>query len=142
MKSSNKITKKYVSSQIAENEKVFSKDDFCNKTGLSLYINELMREKGLESASEIYTRAGISKQTWSHIYSGQYCPSPENARKLTIGLKCTLSEAEKLLSYCGMSFVPGNDNDECFKYCIENQIFRIVDVLICMKDKGSFQIAA
>ena len=117
-------------------EKFFSNDCFCNKKELSLYINEIMRNKNLIS-SDIYKRADISKQTWSHIYSGQNCPSPENARRLLIGLKCDLMESEKFLSYCGMSFVTGSIYDDCLIYCLENHYDNMVDVSIYINQQLS-----
>ena len=123
-------------------DKFFTEDSFCDTSAISLYINKLMREKNLQSCSDIYNRAELSKQTWSNIYSGKNCPTKENARKLVIGLKCTLSEAIELLSYCGLSFVPGNFYDECFLACIKQQRFNMVDVQIFMDNQRKTKSAA
>ncbi len=145
MKSSNQITpKKSIKSEIdfTEGEKIFTKDSFCDKKAVARYINELMIKKNLILASEVYKRAGISKQTWSHIFSEQTCPTQENARRLVIGLKCTLPEAEQLLAYCGMCFVPGNHIDDCFKACIQHEIFNMVDVQLYMSGQWKTAFAA
>lgn len=101
-----------------------------------------MREKNLLLSSEIYNRAGLSKQTWSNIYSGKNCPTKEKARRLAIGLKCTVSEAKELLAYCGLSFVPGNLIDEYFLACIEHQRFNMVDVQLYMYGQEKLRSAA
>ena len=144
MKSSNPIStkksKKSCNGSISD--KFFTEDSFCDTDAISLYINKLMREKNLQSCSDIYNRAGLSKQTWSNIYSGKNCPTKENARKLVIGLKCTLSEAVELLSYCGLCFVPGNFYDECFLACIKQQRFNMVDVQLYMDNQQKTKSAA
>lgn len=123
-------------------EKFFKEDSFCDTKAVSNYIHKLMREKNLLLSSEIYNRAELSKQTWSNIYSGKNCPTKENARKLVIGLRCTLSEAVELLSYCGLCFVPGNFYDECFLACIEQQRFNMVDVQLYMHGQEKLRSAA
>ena len=85
-------------------EKIFTSDCFCNKRALSIYINDLMREKDLR-APDVYKRAGISKANWSNYISEKNNPTPENARRLLVGLKCTPEEAKVLLSFCGMNLI-------------------------------------
>ena len=86
-----------------------------------------MQEKELDHR-DVYKNAEISRQTWSNIISEKNGPSPQNARKLVIGLHCTVPEAEKLLAYCGYSFVEGCEYDDCIKYCLEHHIYKDVDV--------------
>lgn len=116
-----------VSSQLTE--KFFTNDCFCNKRALSLYINDLMRKKNL-NGPDVYKRAGISKANWSNYISEKNNPTPENARRLLVGLKCTPKEAEELLSYCGLNFTTGNIYDKCLLHCLENHIDNMVDVSI------------
>ena len=111
-----------------------SENLFCNKSLFSDYLHKLIREKGLLEP-DVYKRAGISKQTWSNLYSGKTCANFLNARKLVVGLKCSLSEAVELLAYCGMTFATGNYYDDCIKECLKNHIFNFVDVEIYMYGK-------
>ncbi|MDY5818839.1 MAG: helix-turn-helix transcriptional regulator [Treponema sp.] len=114
-------------------EKLFSNDCFCNKRALSIYINELMRKKEL-NGPDVYKRAGISKANWSNYISEKNNPTPENARRLLVGLKCTPEEAKVLLSYCGMNFTRGNVYDECLLYCLENHFDNMIDVSIYIEN--------
>ena len=110
-------------------EKFFTNSCFCNKKALSIFINDMMREKGL-SGPDVYKRAGISKANWSNYISEKNNPTPENARRLLVGLKCSPEEAEVLLSYCGFNFTTGNIYDECLLRCLENHIDNMVDVCV------------
>lgn len=123
------MKKSKITSKSSFSEKFFTNDCFCNKRGLSFYINDLMREKAL-TGPDVYKRAGISKQNWSYYISEEHSPNPANARRLVVGLKCTSEEAKVLLSYCGMTFISGNVYDECLLHCLENHVYNMVDVSI------------
>lgn len=101
---------------------VSTSNPFCNKRIFADYLHDLVREKNLLEP-DVYKRAGISKQTWSNLYSAKTCPTPENSRRLVIGLKCSLPEAEKLLALCGYTFIEGCEYDDCIKACLAEGIF-------------------
>ena len=109
-------------------EKFFTADLFCDKKQIADYIWKLIHEKNIDKYSEVYINADISKQNWSNYLSGKNIPTKENARRLVIGLQCTLEEAETLLALCGFQFVRGSIADECIKQCIQEGITRMVDV--------------
>ena len=111
-------------------EKFFTTDLFCNKNEIADYIWYLIREKNISKNSEIYDNADLSKQNWSNYVSGKNVPNPVNARKLVIGLKCTLDEAETLLALCGFQFVKNNIVDDCIKQCIKEKRFNMADVYL------------
>ena len=111
-------------------EKFFTTDIFCNKKEVSEYIWTLVREKKFSKISVIYDNADLSKQNWSNYVSGKNVPNPVNARKLVIGLRCTLEEAETLLALCGFQFVKNNIVDDCIKQCIKEKLFNMTDVYI------------
>ena len=111
-------------------EKFFTTDIFCNKKEVSEYIWTLVREKKFSKISVIYDNADLSKQNWSNYVSGKNVPNPVNARKLVIGLRCTLEEAETLLALCGFQFVKNNIVDDCIKQCIKEKFFNMTDVYI------------
>ncbi len=111
-------------------EKFLTLDLLCNKNEVADYIWYLVREKGFRKPSEVYEQADLSKQNWSNYVSGKNLPTPINARKLVIGLKCTLDEAETLLALCGYQFVKNNIIDDCIKQCLKEKIFNMTDVCI------------
>lgn len=121
-------------------EKFFTTDLFCNKKEVSEYIWSLVREKNFSKISVIYDNADISKQNWSNYVSGKNVPNPVNARKLVIGLGCTLEEAETLLALCGFQFVKNNIVDDCIKQCIKEKVFNMADVYIRI-DEWSRKVA-
>ena len=111
-------------------ENFFTANLFCNKREVADYIWYLIREKNFNKLSEVYNRADLSKQNWCNYVSGKNLPNPVNARKLIVGLKCTLEEAETLLALCGFQFVKNNIVDDCIKQCINENIFNMTDVYI------------
>lgn len=118
----------------AENQFTLKNDSFCNKNQISDYVHDLMRSKNLLSP-DVYNAAGLSKQTFSYIYSGKVCPSNLHVRQLMFGLQCTLEEAENLLKVCGMSFSVGNRYDDCIKYCLRNGFSNFSDVYSFIADE-------
>ncbi len=110
-------------------ENYFSAELFSNKRAISSYIIYLKNHKGL-SEPTVYKNADISKQNWSNYISGKNIPTRENARRLVIGLQCTLEEAETLLALCGFQFVTDSIGDECIKQCIKEKVFNMVDVYL------------
>ena len=121
-------------------EKFFTTDLFCNKKEVSEYIWSLVREKNFSKTSVIYDNADLSKQNWSNYVSGKNVPNPVNARKLVIGLRCTLDEAETLLALCGFQFVKNNIVDDCIKQCLEDKIFNMAEVYLRI-DEWSRKVA-
>ena len=112
---------------------------FFNKNGFSDYLCDLMHKKNL-CQTDIYKRADITRQTWSNIYSGKTRPNEQTSRRLIIGLKCSIEEAEKLLAYCGQCFVLDSDIDNIIKECLKKQIYNFADVemFIFQRDKSIY----
>ena len=121
-------------------EKFFTTVLFCNKKEVADYIWYLVREKDFSKISVIYDNADLSKQNWSNYVSGKNVPNPVNARKLVIGLRCTLEEAETLLALCGFQFVKNNIVDDCIKQCIKEKLFNMADVYLRI-DEWSRKVA-
>ena len=114
---------------LADSDAFFNNDLFSNKNEIADYIRFLMREKKLLPV-DVYKKADISKQNWSNYISSKNSPNPVNARKLIIGLECSIEEAEYFLSLCGFQFVKNNKADDCLKCCLKNHIFNMIDVYI------------
>lgn len=91
----------------------------------------IINERGLKP-SEVYARAGVSKQVYSNIISGK-----TNAKKITvysfiIALSLNLEEAEEMLSKAGYSFSSSNMQDVVMKAFIKEKNYNkdtINDVL-------------
>lgn len=109
-------------------ENFLTSDMICNKNDVSNYIYHLLRVKNIQNCSEVYKNAGISKQNWSNYVSGKTIPTLVNVRKLVVGLRCTIEEAETFLSLCGFQFVKNSKVDECIKSCLQKKIFKMIDV--------------
>lgn len=135
--SSNKI---YSKNSYSISDCFFNSELFCNKNEIADYIRFLMREKNLIS-TDVYKKADISKQNWSNYISGKNSPNLVNARKLMIGLECSIEEAEHLLSLCGFQFVKNNKADECLKMCLAKHIFNMVDAYIFVNNYLSEKVA-
>lgn len=76
--------------------------------------------------SEVYKRAGISKQTFSKFRMNiEYKPKRDTAIQMCIGLKLNLDQAVDLLSKAGFSLSKANKRDLVVKYFIENNIYDI-----------------
>ncbi len=118
--------------------KINAANPFYNSKAFSDMIFKLLNEKNLQNNhSDVYKRAGISRANFSNYISGNHCPSPEKARRLIVGLKCSLNEAEQLLSFCGYSFSPDAPYDNCLKECLQQKIFNYADIeLYILKKTG------
>ena len=112
---------------------------FYNSEALSSMIFELLNEKNLQNNHpDVYKRAGLSRANFSNYISGKNCPTPEKARRLIVGLKCSLPEAEKLLSYCGYAFSKDAPYDNCLKECLQQKIYNYTDVEIYISQKTGY----
>lgn len=119
MKSPNSIPS---TNSFSFSENFFSADLFCNRSEIADYIRFLWQSKNIDPV-KVYKAADISKQNWSNYISCKNTPNQVNARKLVIGLECTVEEAEHLLSLCGLQFVNGCLADDALKMYLSNQKF-------------------
>ena len=119
MKSLNSIR---LSNSSPFSETFLSADLFCNRNEIADYIYHLLRTKELDPV-KVYKAADISKQNWSNYISCKNTPNSLNARKLLLGLECTVEEAEHFLSLCGLQFVNGCEADDALKMYLTKQKF-------------------
>lgn len=92
---------------------------------LAYYINQATKN-GDVKISEIYKRAGMSKQTFSKIQSNtdpDYHPRRNNALALAIGLQLTGAQTEDFLASAGYSFTKMNPLDAIVKDYIKRGEF-------------------
>lgn len=87
--------------------------------------------------SEVYKRAGISKQTFSKFRKDiHYQPKRDTAIQMCIGLKLNLDKTIDLLSKAGFGLSAASERDLVIKYFIENRKFNIYDINEVLYDLG------
>lgn len=88
----------------------------------------LIDEKGITD-SECYKNANIDRKLFSKIRcSRDYKPSKETVISLALGLKLNLEEANSFMSKAGYALSDCYLFDVIIKYCIENKIYKVVEV--------------
>lgn len=99
-----------------------SKETFS--TRLLKYIDQT----GLADA-EIYRRAGIDRRHFSKIRCDKdYKPKKTTVLALCLALRLDKSETEELLSLAGYSLSNGDTGDLVVKFCIEREIYDLMEV--------------
>lgn len=74
--------------------------------------------------SEVYKRAGVSKQTFSNIRKNlNYIPKRDTAIQLCIGLKLNLDQTVDLLAKAGYTLSPSSKRDLIVKYFINHKTY-------------------
>ena len=85
--------------------------------------------------SEVYKRAGISKQTFSKIRKDpDYRPKRDTAIQMCIGLKLSLVETNELLLRAGFGLSNSNKRDLVVKFFIEKEIYNIRELNYVLYD--------
>ena len=97
-----------------------------HKTFLDLLFDLINRSE--LSNPQIYHRAGITKQTFSKIISGQSVPKKNTIFALSIALELRLDEVEELLMKAGYAISDVETTDTIVKYFIENKKYNIMEV--------------
>lgn len=97
---------------------------------------EIIRERNIDEV-ELYTKAQITKQTFSKIRSNRdYKPTKNTAFLLVLALNLKLEEAENLLSRAGIAFSPSDKFDLAIKFFIENKIYDIFEINEILMQSG------
>lgn len=99
-----------------------------NHETFSDYVLRKMKEQKIES-TDFYKAADLTRDLFSKINCHRdYLPSKITAIKCCLGLKLNITEAEYLLSLAGYSLSLSLPFDLAIRYCIENQIFQVIEV--------------
>lgn len=97
-------------------------------------INELMIEKGIEMPSQIYKKAGISRDYWSKMISNKIKePSLKVLYKLAIAFELSIHETHALLSNFNRAFAEDTSMfDQIIAYFINEKIYSpdLIDQLL------------
>lgn len=84
--------------------------------------------------SEVYKRADIDRRLFSKIRSTKgYRPKKITVFALILALHCNLDEALDLMSRASYTFSPSNKQDLTIRFCIENKIYELWRVNLCLE---------
>lgn len=97
------------------------------ESDFSSYLFTLIDERGLKD-SDVYKKAGITKQVFSRIRSPKYQPTFETAIRLCLSLELNLDDAKDLLGKAGYTLSHCKVRDLVIEYCIKNNIYDIYEV--------------
>ncbi len=123
-------------------------DHFCRKLDAEITFRELLREfmvkKGIKTRSELYTRAGVSKETFSKIMNEAnnpmlqtYRPSKETVYALAVGLRLNIKEAEEFFHAAGYHLGAEDLPDKVFRFYVgEKHIYDIFEINSCLLSYG------
>ena len=88
----------------------------------------LIDERSL-SDPQVYKKANIDRKLFSKIRCNtEYSPGKKTVLALAVALELNLDQATDLLARAGYAFSPSSRMDLVVKYCIEHQIFDIIEV--------------
>ncbi|MBQ1821416.1 MAG: macro domain-containing protein [Clostridia bacterium] len=95
---------------------------------------DLLNECG-EKDSDVYRRAGISRQLFHKIISKKdYQPTKSTAIQLALGLRLDLNQTQKLLERAGYSLTRSSKTDLVVQYFIERREYSIVAINLALYD--------
>ncbi len=113
-------------------------DDFFDDIEDTFSEHLLGLLKGREERdSEIYKRAGISKQLFSKIISTKdYYPTKSTAIQLAIGLQLDLDQTQKLLESAGYVLTRSSKADIVVKFFIERKHYNVAFINLALSERG------
>ncbi len=98
-------------------------------------------QKGYTDA-EVYKRANMDRRLFSKIRSNKdYQPSKKTALALAIALRLNLDETKDLIGRAGYAISDSSRSDLIVRYFIENGIYDIMEINICLFDFDEPQLA-
>lgn len=99
-----------------------------SKETFSTRLLQYIDQTGLADA-EIYRRAGIDRRHFSKIRCDKdYKPKKTTVLALCLALRLDKSKTEELLSLAGYSLSNGDTGDLVVKFCIEREIYDLMEV--------------
>ena len=88
----------------------------------------LIDERGMEDP-DVYRRANIDRRLFSKIRGDrQYRPSKENVIAFCLALELNIDDASDLMRRAGYAFSPSRKKDLILKFCIEQEVYNLMDV--------------
>ena len=99
-------------------------------------LMDLLNERGGKD-SEVYKRAGVSKQLFSKILSHRdYQPTKSTAVQLAIGLELNLDETQEFLGAAGYALTRSSHADLVVQYFIDRGMFNVTLINEALYDSG------
>ena len=96
--------------------------------GFSESLIRIIDKTGLTDP-EVYKKAHISRQLFNHIKNDPtYHPNRSTAISLLCALELPLGEFQRILSLAGYTLSNSSKADVIIRYCIENEIYSILDI--------------
>lgn len=103
------------------------------------FAEQLLRfmEKSRKKPSDIYTKAGITKQHFSKIKNNtDYKPTKETALAFAIVLHLSLDETKDLIGRAGFTLTHSNQRDLIVEFFIKEKIYDIDQINYCLNHFG------
>ena len=105
------------------------------KTFTEMLIS-IIEEKG-KQFSEIYNKAGITKQHFSKIKNNpDYQPTKNTALALAVALNLTLEETEDLIGRAGFTLSKSSKSDLVVEYFIKEKIYDVDEINYNLDSRG------
>jgi len=104
------------------------KQPFCDR--FAWYLQKYFERNPNDKNTDIYRRAGLSRQRFSRILSERkpdFRPRKQTVLALVIGLKLTVKEGEDLLRSSGFSFSSRDKTDMMAMQLLANENYNIFD---------------
>lgn len=102
----------------------------------SQMVLRIMEEKALKPI-DVYTAANLDRKAFSKIKTNvNFHPNKLTAISIAIGLMLKLDEVQKLLATAGYSLSYSEKFDLIIMYCIENKIYKYMDINFILDDYG------
>lgn len=107
-----------------------SLNDYIHKNqGKEFYetLGILLKERNLEKESEIYTKAGLDRRTFSKMRAN-HSVTKKNVLAMALALGLNRKEVDELLASAGLAISNHSRFDLIICFCIEKKIYNLFDV--------------
>ena len=96
------------------------------RESFTVLLLRLIDESG-ETDAEIYKAAGLDRKYFSKIRSGSI-PRKETVMALCLALKLDRDRADDLMRQAGYAFSQASSRDLIVRWCIEHEVYRLMEV--------------
>lgn len=106
--------------------------DPMKRSEFIVYLDVLREKYGFKKDSDLYNKAGVSRQNYSLIVSGSR-PKLKTALKFIFALHANNRECKYLLKKAGYTLASSSTYALIIRYCLENKIYdldKVNDYLI------------
>lgn len=92
-------------------------------------LSRLILLKGFTKDSDFYKKCGLTRQAFSKMMGWRrQIPRKKTVMAMSVVLKLTTEEAEKFLARAGYALTHIDKTDLVIRYCLEHNIYDLVDV--------------